>query len=108
MNPAAVVFLKEMKCDGGAIKNNFLLQFQSDILNVPVVRPVVTELTALGTAYLAGLAVGYWDSMEELKENWALDRKFMPNMTEEYRAKIYKGWKKAVQRSLKWIDPDDL
>ena len=100
--------LKEMKCDGGAIKNNFLLQFQSDILNVPVVRPVVTELTALGTAYLAGLAVGYWESMDELKENWALDRKFMPNMTEEYRAKIYKGWKKAVQRSLKWIDPDDL
>jgi len=99
--------LKEMKCDGGAIKNNFLLQFQSDMLNVPVVRPVVTELTALGTAYLAGLAVGYWASMDELLDKWALDKKFTPNMSEEVRARNFKGWKKAVQRSLHWIDEDD-
>jgi len=99
--------LKEMKCDGGAIKNNYLLQFQSDILNVPVVRPVVTELTALGTAYLAGLAVGYWSGQDELLSNWALDRKFTPNMEEKTRAKLYKGWKKAVQRSLNWVDLDE-
>ena len=99
--------LKEMKCDGGAIRNNFLLQFQSDMLNVPVARPVVTELTALGTAYLAGLAVGYWSGMDELLDKWALDRKFTPNMSEEVRARNYKGWKKAVQRSLKWIDEEE-
>lgn len=98
--------LKEMKCDGGAIKNNFLLQFQADMLNVPVVRPVVTELTALGTAYLAGLAVGYWSGMDELLDKWALDRKFTPNMTEEVRAENFKGWKKAVKRSLKWVDEE--
>jgi len=98
--------LKEMKCDGGAIKNNFLLQFQADMLNVPVVRPVVNELTALGTAYLAGLAVGYWAGMDELLDKWALDRKFIPNMTEEVRAKNFKGWKKAVDRSLNWVDQD--
>ncbi len=98
--------LKEMKCDGGAIRNNFLLQFQSDMLNVPVARPVVTELTALGTAYLAGLAVGYWSGMDELLDKWALDRRFTPNMSEEVRARNYKGWKKAVQRSLKWIDEE--
>jgi len=99
--------LKEMKCDGGAIKNNFLLQFQSDMLNVPVARPVVTELTALGTAYLAGLAVGYWKDQNELLDKWQLDRRFTPNMSEEVRAKNYKGWKKAVSRSLKWIDEDE-
>jgi glycerol kinase len=98
--------LKELKVDGGAIKNNFLLQFQCDLLNVPVSRPVVTELTALGTAYLAGLAVGYWKNQEELLDKWALDRRFTPNMDEAHRALIYKGWKKAVQRSLKWIDAE--
>ena len=75
--------------------------------NVPVARPVVTELTALGTAYLAGLAVGYWKDQKELLDTWQLDRKFTPNMSDEYRAKLYKGWKKAVQRSLDWIDPED-
>lgn len=99
--------LKEMKCDGGAIKNNFLLQFQSDMLNVPVVRPVVTELTALGTAYLAGLAVGYWSSMDELLDKWALDRKFTPDMSEEIRARNFKGWKKAVSRSLRWAEDEE-
>ena len=98
--------LKEMKCDGGAIKNNFLLQFQADMLNVPVVRPVVTELTALGTAYLAGLAVGYWSGMDELLDKWALDRKFTPNMSEAVRAENFKGWKKAVNRSLNWVDQE--
>ena len=98
--------LKELKVDGGAIKNNFLLQFQCDLLNVPVSRPVVTELTALGTAYLAGLAVGYWKNQDELLDKWQLDRKFTPHMDEAHRALIYKGWKKAVQRSLKWIDPE--
>lgn len=99
--------LKELKVDGGAINNNFLLQFQADLLNVQVARPIVTELTALGTAYLAGLAVGYWKDQKELLDNWQLDRIFTPDMDEEYRAKLYKGWKKAVQRSLDWIDPED-
>ena len=98
--------LKELKVDGGAVKNNFLLQFQCDLLNVPVSRPVVTELTALGTAYLAGLAVGYWKNQDELLDKWQLDRKFTPHMEEAHRALIYKGWKKAVQRSLKWIDAE--
>jgi glycerol kinase len=99
--------LKELKVDGGAINNNFLLQFQSDLLNVTVARPVVTELTALGTAYLAGLAVGYWKNTDELLDKWQLDRKFTPNMDEKVRAKLYKGWKKAVQRSLNWAEDED-
>jgi glycerol kinase len=99
--------LKELKVDGGAINNNFLLQFQSDLLNVTVARPVVTELTALGTAYLAGLAVGYWKNTDELLDKWQLDRKFTPNMDEAVRAKLYKGWKKAVQRSLRWAEDEE-
>lgn len=98
--------LQELKVDGGAIKNDFLMQFQSDMLDVPVLRPVVTELTALGAAYLAGLAVGYWGSMDELLKNWKLDKKFTPNMSEEVRARNYRGWKKAVSRTLKWLEED--
>ncbi|MEI7667609.1 MAG: glycerol kinase GlpK [Erysipelotrichaceae bacterium] len=99
--------LKTLNVDGGAVKNNFLCQFQADLLDVVVQRPKVAELTALGTAYLAGLAVGYWKTQEELLEKWQLDRKYTPDhkaFTEEHRALIFKGWKKAVQRSLKWID----
>ena len=100
------VDLKELRVDGGMVANNFLMQFQADILGVPVERPVVAETTALGAAYLAGLAVGYWKDTGEVTQNWALDRKFTPDMDEVARAKLYKGWKKAVQRALQWEEPD--
>lgn len=94
--------LKELKVDGGAVANNFLMQFQSDILGVPVNRPKVIETTALGAAYLAGLAVGFWNSVEEISEKWNVDKVFSPEMEEDYKEKIYKGWKKAVERSKDW------
>ena len=94
--------LKSLKVDGGAVANNFLMQFQSDILGVPVDRPVVTETTALGAAYLAGLAVGYWSDKEEIAKKWNVDKTFQPEMEEESRNKKYAGWKKAVERALKW------
>ena len=94
--------LKALKVDGGAVANNFLMQFQSDILGVPVQRPVVTETTALGAAYLAGLAVGYWTNKDEIAEAWNVDRVFEPQMQEEDRQKKYSGWKKAVGRALQW------
>lgn len=92
--------LKTLRVDGGVVKNNFLMNFQSDILNVPVERPVVNETTALGAAYLAGLAVGYWDSQEEIAEQWAIDRSFEPEMNDEERVKLYGGWKKAVNAAM--------
>ena len=93
------ITLRELKVDGGACLNNFLMQFQSDILGVQVDRPVVTETTALGAAYLAGLAVGYWKSKEEVAEHWAISRSFKPSMTEEKRAELLHGWHIAVKRS---------
>lgn len=94
--------LQSLKVDGGAVANNFLMQFQSDILGVPVDRPVITETTALGAAYLAGLAVGYWSDKEEIAKKWNVDKTFEPDMEEEGRNKKYEGWKKAVDRALKW------
>ena len=94
--------LKELRVDGGAVANNFLMQFQSDILGVPVHRPKVIETTALGAAYLAGLAVGFWKDMDEISMKWNVDRVFNSEMDEAYKEKIYKGWKKAVGRSLSW------
>ena len=89
--------LNTLRVDGGAVKNNFLMQFQSDLLNVPVDRPVVNETTALGAAYLAGLAVGYWESLEDISNYWNLDRKFEPVMSEQEREDLYTGWGKAVK-----------
>jgi glycerol kinase len=94
--------LKALKVDGGAVANNFLMQFQSDILGVPVDRPMVTETTAMGAAFLAGLAVGFWKSKDEIAAKWAVDRHFSPNMDAAVREKLYKGWKRAVERALKW------
>ncbi|SHH63469.1 glycerol kinase [Caloranaerobacter azorensis DSM 13643] len=94
--------LQSLKVDGGAVANNFLMQFQSDILGVPVHRPEVTETTALGAAYLAGLAVGFWESKEEIAKKWNVNRTFEPNMNEIAKEKLYAGWKKAVNRALKW------
>ncbi len=89
--------LTALRVDGGAVMNDFLMQFQSDILNVPVDRPAVNETTALGAAYLAGLAVGFWESKEQVKEHWNLDKKFEPSMEEATREKLFTGWHKAVK-----------
>jgi glycerol kinase len=94
--------LTTLKVDGGAAANAMLLQFQADLLDVSVRRPVVAETTALGAAYLAGLAVGYWQGFEDVTKNWALDREFRPAMAAAVREKLYAGWKKAVTRSLDW------
>ncbi|MCT4607472.1 MAG: glycerol kinase GlpK [Marinisporobacter sp.] len=94
--------LKALKVDGGAVANNFLMQFQADILNVSVQRPEVIETTALGAAYLAGLAVGFWESKEEIANKWNVDETFNPEMESAEKEKLYAGWKKAVNRSLKW------
>lgn len=102
MEADAGVPLKQLKVDGGASQNNFLLQFQADILGAKVCRPQCVETTALGAAYLAGLAVGYWEDFEDIRRNWYLDRTFKPEMEEEKRAKLYKGWKKAVKCSFDW------
>ena len=94
--------LKALRVDGGAVVNNLLMQFQADILGVPVQRPKIAETTALGAAYLAGLAVGYWSSMQEVSEYWALDRAFEPKMSASQRDELYGHWKRAVERSLHW------
>jgi glycerol kinase len=88
--------LASLRVDGGAVKNNFLMQFQADILGVPVDRPVVNETTALGAAYLAGLAVGYWKDKSQITKSWQLDRKFKPAMDAKTRKDLYTGWQKAV------------
>lgn len=94
--------LNGLRVDGGAAANNFLMEFQSDILGKTVRRPTVLETTALGAAYLAGLSVGMWENKEEIRQKWVLDREFSPSMDEDTRAKKYKGWKKAVKRSMAW------
>lgn len=101
------ISLKALKVDGGACANNFLMQFQSDILGVQVDRPEVIETTALGAAYLSGLAVGYWKSKEEISENWSVQKRFRADMMEEKRAELLKGWHKAVKRSLEWSLEDE-
>jgi glycerol kinase len=96
--------LKTLKVDGGMVANELLMQFQADILDVPVVRPTVTETTALGAAYAAGLAVGFWESTEALRKNWDVDRTFEPRMPSAERDALLAGWKKAVTRTLDWVD----
>ena len=104
MQDEAGLQLPHLKVDGGAAANAMLLQFQADQLGVPVRRPVVAETTALGAAYLAGLAVGYWQGLDDVRRNWALDREFSPAMGAEARERGYRGWRKAVTRSLAWAD----
>lgn len=96
--------LQALKVDGGAVANNVLMQFQADILGVPVDRPKVTETTALGAAFLAGLAVGVWKSTDDLVHTWKLDNRFEPKMAADQSAALYKGWQKAVKRSMDWVD----
>lgn len=98
------VKLRSLKADGGMVFNELLMQFQSDILDVPVLRPRVAETTALGAAYAAGLAVGFWKDFDELKKNWGLDKEWKPKMDSKRRAGLYSGWKKAVTRTFDWIE----
>ncbi|MEC9482351.1 MAG: FGGY-family carbohydrate kinase, partial [Halomonas sp.] len=100
MEADAGLQLRELRADGGAVANDFVMQFQSDILGVPVCRPRETETTALGAAYLAGLATGFWESCEDITRQWAVDRRFEPAMADDTREKLYKGWCKAVQATL--------
>ena len=100
--------LAELRVDGGASRDRFLMQFQADILDKPVRRPMIRETTALGAAYLAGLAVGVWDSLDEIRAQWTLDRLYQPQMEEPVRRSLLAGWHKAVGRSLNWAEPETL
>ena len=104
MEKDSQIQLKALRTDGGMVENDLLMQFQADILNLPVVRPVIKETTALGAAYAAGLAVGFYTDIEDLRANWAVDHTWNPSMDEETRARLYKSWKKAVTRSFDWTD----
>lgn len=96
--------LKALKVDGGMVYNELLMQFQADILNVPVIRPKVTETTALGAAYAAGLAIGFWESLEGLRDNWQVEKQWQPRMDDNTRTKLYQGWLKAVERTFNWVE----
>ena len=97
MSKDSGIEVQNLRVDGGAVKNNFIMQFQADIVNTPVERPEIQETTALGAAYLAGLAVGFWESKDDIANRWKLEEEFEPKMEEEQRTKLYKGWKKAVE-----------
>ena len=104
MNKDSGVALKQLKVDGGMVANELLMQFQADILDVPVIRPEVTETTALGAAYAAGLAVGYWTDKQDLKQNWAVDKTWESKMSAQARETAINGWKKAVERTFNWVE----
>ncbi len=106
MNADSGVDLTELKVDGGMIANETLMQFQADILGVPVVRPKVAETTALGAAYAAGIAVGYWSGEQDVIDNWAEDKRWEPQMDDATRDKLYRNWKKAVTKTFDWVDAD--
>jgi len=102
MNVDAGVAVRALKVDGGMVRNELLMQFQADILGVPVIRAAMAETTALGAAYAAGLAVGFWSTEDELRANWAKDREWRPSITEVERERVYQVWKKAVTRTFDW------
>jgi glycerol kinase len=104
MNKDSGVDLTALKVDGGMVFNELLMQFQSDILGVPVIRPTVAETTALGAAYAAGMAVGFWSTFDELRANWGQDKAWTPKMGEAEREALYTGWKKAVTRTFDWVE----
>jgi glycerol kinase len=106
MNADSGVDLTELKVDGGMVANELLMQFQADILDVPVVRPKVAETTALGAAYAAGLAVGYWENQDDLRANWAEDKRWTPSIDTGERDRTYRNWKKAVTKTFDWVDDD--
>jgi glycerol kinase len=102
MEADAGIAIKELRVDGGVTANNLLMQFQSDILNTKVIRPTIVETTALGAAYLAGLAVGYWSSMEDIQQQWQMEREFSPMMGDAKRKELTDGWKRAVNTTVSW------
>jgi len=104
MEKDSEIQLFSLRTDGGMVENELLMQFQSDILNIPVLRPVIKETTALGAAYAAGLAVGFYSNLEDLRQNWAVETTWEPRMDEEQREHLYRGWKKAVIRSFDWVE----
>jgi glycerol kinase len=104
MNADSGVALKALKVDGGMVGNELLMQFQADVLGVPVIRPKVSETTALGAAYAAGLAVGFWNAIDDLRANWASDREWQPSMDPTRRAAEYGRWKKAVTKTFDWVE----
>jgi glycerol kinase len=106
MNADSGVSLKELKVDGGMVVNDLLMQFQADVLDVDVVRPEVAETTALGAAYVAGLAVGYWPDLDDLRRNWSEGRRWTPQMDTERRERSYRNWRKAVTKTFDWVDED--
>ena len=106
VNADSGVPLTELKVDGGMTANDTLMQFQADILGVPVIRPVVAETTALGAAYAAGLAVGFWSDLDDLAKNWQEDKSWEPNMDSAERDRLYRNWKKAVTKTFDWVDDD--
>jgi len=106
MEADAGIEMESMRVDGGAVKNNFLCQLQSDIIQTDIVRPEVDETTALGSAYAAGLAVGYWDTVDELRENWQVDREFSSQMDSAEADEKYGRWDDAVERSLDWANDE--
>ncbi len=104
MNRDSGVELQNLKVDGGMVYNELLMQFQADILNVPVIRPRITETTALGAAYAAGLAVGFWPNLESLRRKWSMDKTWLPNLPQEMREKKCMEWKKAVEKTFNWVE----
>jgi len=106
MNADAGVELTELRVDGGMVANELLMQFQADQLGVPVIRPKVIETTALGAAYAAGIAVGFWDGPQDVTENWAEGKRWEPQMAEPEKNKLYRNWKKAVTKTVGWVDQD--
>ena len=98
------VKLRNLKVDGGMVSNALLMQFQADILGIPVVRPKISETTALGVAYAAGLAVNYWNDLDDLRANWQISQRWTPQMEGNHRDNLYKGWLKAVKRTLNWVE----
>jgi glycerol kinase len=106
MEADAGIKTKELRVDGGASANNLLMQFQADLLSVPVVRPRVTETTALGAAYLAGLATGYWKDRDQIATQWQVDRRFRHTMKPAQRKRLETGWRKALERARRWEEAD--
>jgi len=98
-----MVDLTRLKVDGGMVLNELLMQFQSDILNVPIIRPIVIETTALGAAYAAGLATGFWSDIEDLKKNWSEGKTWLPSMDRKICEDLYSRWGKAIERSFDWV-----
>jgi glycerol kinase len=107
MDADSGVKLESLKVDGGMVGNELLMQFQADLLGVPVIRPQVAETTSLGAAYAAGLATGFWNEIEDLRENWVEDKRWEPTMDPSKRDEYFKYWKKAVTRTFDWLETED-